>query len=256
MRSGLITIIFLSVSIFSAVPALSQGFDEEESEVYLLPVVAKELPGAHGSIWQSELVVANNASHTIFVDTLEICFTLCTPKEFPAGSIRLIPTMPQPGGLPGLLLYTTHGADAPTFNLRMQDLSRQAQTWGTQIPVVARSEMSSAPIFLLNVPLTSGFRQTLRVYMPSTNEGMNVVVSVLHPQNETVVLGQAVLSVDGGSHPYKPAYAQLDGVQSIISSSEIPSTVNIKIVPERDLPFWAFISVTNNETQHVTTIVP
>lgn len=255
MRVLTVVASMIAISLFTA-SASAQGDGEGDPEVYLLPVVAKELPGAFGSIWQSELWVASNADNTIFVDTDEVCMFLCTSKEFPPGLIRGIPLMPQPGGLPGLLLYTSAGAEAPTFNLRMQDLSRQAQTWGTQIPVVARSEMSSAPIYLLNVPLSSAFRQTLRVYLPSTDESMNVTVSVINPINETVVHGQTVLSVDGGSHPYKPAYAQLDGIQSIISSSEIPSTVNVKIVPERDLAFWAFISVTNNETQHVTTIVP
>lgn len=147
------------------------------------------------------------------------------------------PVRPRPiGHQPGKFIWVLKSeAPALKFNLRVQDLSRQSLTWGTEIPVVREAEFTSGALHLLSVPIHVRFCQTLRIYQAlNTGEVPGEVRVQLFRMNgdglfptEGPVLHEEVvtLSPEGPPYEYVPGYSELGGF-------------------------------TNNETQHVTTITP
>jgi hypothetical protein len=56
--------------------------------------------------------------------------------------------------------------------------------------------------------------------------------------------------------PFKPGYAQIDFSTRFPTASQY-SRLRIEIEPLAGTTrYWAFVSITNNETQHVTLVTP
>src|SRR5438105_3909947 len=51
-----------------------------------------------------------------------------------------------------------------SLSLRVQDVSREARTWGTTVPVVRERDAFTGRLQLLDVPVDDRFRVALRVY--------------------------------------------------------------------------------------------
>lgn len=264
-----------STATFSTVPAL------ENLETILLPIVTSEVAGAFGSVWVSDLRVRVTPGAPVTLFPLnETCHILCPPPPTTGFSIEGGTTfepalfMPQPGAPPALLLYTfADQSERLAFNLRIQDLSRQSQTWGTEIPVVREHEFRTGVIQLLNVPLDERFRQMLRVYDPDGRGTTQVLIRIFSmddqegPGSQPLVQTIVTLATPAGvptasGYPSAPGYVQLadfgnmpelEGVERVrVEVEPVDNLLN----PDAEVRIWAFVSVTNNETQHVTTITP
>ena len=105
------------------------------------------------------------------------------------------------------------------------------------------------------VPTDSRFRDTLRVYGYS---GMvdQVTVRIFDPALPQPLV-EIHFTLQATNDPQRfPSYLQIDP----LSYSQVapPDRVRIEVesasTPPK--PIWAFVSVTNNETQHVTVIAP
>jgi hypothetical protein len=149
--------------------------------------------------------------------------------------------------------------------LRIQDLSRQSQTWGTAIPVVRESEFRTAKIALVDVPVPAGFRQMLRIYDPDGRSNAKVTVRIFgtsspeaYPGQPDRLLGEAVITLQPPTteHPEFSGYYETGDLSRIAPLAGY-DRVLIEIEPlTSGLRFWSFVSVTDNDTQHVTTITP
>ena len=145
----------------------------------------------------------------------------------------------------GVALLTPRDA-APelAFALRARDVSRQAEGYGTEIPVVRESEMYvNRPIALLGVPVSAGYRAKLRIYSFSPGHAGVTV------QNGTGVNVGLTRTCSGNACASTPWYGEYD-----LPAGTAPR-VNV-FVHAGAGPAWAFITVTNNETQQITTITP
>jgi hypothetical protein len=157
-----------------------------------------------------------------------------------------------------LLVDTDRRADIKV-ELRVRDLSRQHSTWGTEIPVIDEAKAAQQTVQLLAVPIDTDFRSLLRVYDFDPAPGHFAVVRVFKPSggltsDELLKEISLPLRVPRAPDEY-PGYAQL----SISGLADLPMSGNLRIevVPTTTgLRFWAFVSVTNNDTQHVTLITP
>jgi len=167
----------------------------------------------------------------------------------------------------------------PTFssnvavNVRVQDVSRQSQTWGTEIPVVREAQFRRGRFSLLDVPLSIGFRQMLRIYDPDATPSGQVIVRFyrvvpsvdttydpMNPPTKDILVGERSIGLNTEARPGTPlfnlGYAELPNLADL---PEVQGTARIRIEVEPVAPTqraWAFVSVTNNETQHVTTVIP
>jgi hypothetical protein len=166
-----------------------------------------------------------------------------------------------------LLLVDDQYADQLVFSARVRDLSRNTQSWGPWLPVVPESAAVRGPLSLVDIPLTTGFRQTLRVYSFDTAADRSVRVRVYgavppdpaNPssyQDPNPLLGDVILPLRyaprfGGS----PLYAEIGNIATIASVTAYEK-VWVTIEPQGDFGVWGMVSITNNTTQEVTMIVP
>jgi hypothetical protein len=246
----------------------------EEFEKVIIPVVAYDVPGAFGSVWNTELWIHNgtNASLDFEHDVLNVqlgCVGI--PCQQPAPLASGAATLIEPNIE---VLGTTYKAmrminvrreisNQITFSLRVHDTSRSLLTWGTEILVVRERDLIVGEAVLLGIPVSGPFRQSLRIYAPrrlaSDCEVVGVRVFALDT-GETLMTLDTILTDSSGLtceiEGSWPASSEIHNLAELLPP-EHPERVGIAITPNTtDLQFWTLVTVTNDETQHVTTIAP
>jgi len=127
--------------------------------------------------------------------------------------------------------------------------------------VIRENELLLKEAQLFNIPLADpAYRVLLRIY--DTAYTTSTFRVVLYPQAEA---SQAevhseeltAFTSQTGEFRSKAAYAQLDVTDLLKLEKVWPATVRIAIVPLRPgSRYWAFASITNNDTQLVTLATP
>lgn len=238
-------------------------------EQLLVPVAVTgaPLPGAYGSVWVSELWATNSGPRRVELFTsYPTCTTGCAGKAFPAiepgQSLKL--TLPNDGVNAAYLLWVQRGgADDVTFSLRIRDTSRFDDNHGTEIPV-ARVEQFQRKATLVNVPIDSRGRTSLRVYTDSGN-----VPSVTVRVEVTSLAGPEILAsrlLELTEPVQEPALARMFHAQHgalgdlRLEFPNLPEGAYRITVTSVDPTFvhtlYPLVSVTNNRTQLVTAIAP
>lgn len=258
---------FLLILSSSANLALAQG-----TEKFLIPIFLQgAVPGAHESSWVSEMQMLNTGNSAATIENYGgLCpFDPCPPKSLPPGvsipvtSIRdMSGSDPNPGAL---LFIKPEYAGQFAFQLRVRDTSRSEESWGTSLPVVHESDTRKVQ-HLLNVPLVPGFRLMLRVYSIPENPSVRVPerVSVRiygsteatfpYPDTPDPLLAEFDLLLTGGEASSQPTYGEMPGLSAIPGLAGW-DLVRLELV-STERPIWGMVSVTNNDTQEVTIIVP
>lgn len=284
LNSGKIAILLalLSAAGFAA--------DVDEFERILLPVANLPTPGGYGSEWISHFTLFNGNAVPLVTAPNSVGFEDLFPVEDdclfpppscsgpvvePHTSFRPKLYHPKLGAAPGVLLYVRRTlADKVMFSLRAQDVSRQHLTWGSEIPVVREKELRSDSIDLIEIPTDPRFRVALRVYdpyqLPMELDGPRTEVRIeIFAMDREVPLRQIVATLTP-QRPAKPCpKASTAGIPCVPASFQVLNLVDfagdpgpaallrVRITPMTPgLRFWAFATVTNNETQHLTLITP
>jgi hypothetical protein len=244
-----------------SLPLKAQPTLQPPYERVLIPLfVSGSLPGAFGSLWTTQLTVRNESDDSVVVTNLPIGLCgLCPPSE-PRSTFSLPLFVHNPNA--GTFLYIgSPGAGKVTFTLRVQDVSRQAQTWGTAVPVVRERDVHSDTLQLLDIPTDRRFRTTLRVYDFDTPDNRSVRLRI-YALNGNTPLVDTTLTLQGPrqdypSFPDRPASAMIGDLVTAFPQLVIAGRLRIVIDSVTSgVRFWAFVSVTNDETQHVTVIAP
>jgi len=195
--------------------------------------------GAFGSSWVTDNIISAPAAE--FATTLE--------SGAIASLVRLDGNDPA-----GLRVHVGRGTtSAAAMSSRIRYVTRQAQSAGTEIPVVRESDWRVGTLRLTNIPADPHSRITLRVW---EDHDRPVSVSV-----ETSVRNRAQFaSTEVGLAPQANGllYTQLDLTDLV---ARIPGTDprDLKIEAlafDPDIRLWALVTVTNNDTQQVTAIWP
>jgi len=241
----------LCIALFSL---NAHGADTAYERV-LLPITVLDVPGVNGSIWRSEAWV-----HLREGGVSILPLRIADSNPLPAGSDVLgifLYRQGQPVGQ--FVLVTKELIDTVDFNLRVRDMSRTSDTWGTEIPAVRESEFRAKPIALLPLPIDSGFRSTLRVYGWEESGGdVRVRVTVINTNNSTDhTVHEQTYSLSHVNTQYGVPYLQLAVDDLVGDSATETGLVRVDVEPVTEgLRLWAFVSTTDNETQHFTTITP
>jgi hypothetical protein len=230
-----------------------------EHERVLFPVVFFG-PGAHGSQWRSVNFMHNGGP--VDIPTIPALWGLDTPV-LPIGAFPIPPG--ETLGLPGydrdggLFMLVPRGLEPfLAYSSHILDTSRRATDAGTEIPVVHERETASL-LTILQVPLTSESRQTLRIYDFDAVDGRRVLIEVHVPGRPvfmtTATLAHRIVCVTTPCYPEHPTFAtiSLDAIPEIRNAGN--ADIRIRAT-SNEVPLWAFVSVTNNDTQHVTTYSP
>ncbi len=264
-----------AILLFTASLTAQPAFDENY-ERFLLPVFVGQTPGTNGSLFSTSLTAwSKSLTDTVRIYGLEEhCGVpvICPPPDYaqpvllePFGSHSRFDEGPSliPNGNPGRFFYVPN-AEANLFamNLRAFDESRRSENYGTQLPIVRESDFTNEAIVLPDVPMNPPYRNTLRIYSAEATqvnvwfEGPEIIGSppIGPPAGVQVELRP-------GLNEFDPAYAQFTRFE------RYPLNVTVVVEPVAppcfacNPPFppakiWAFITVTNNDTQHITTIFP
>jgi hypothetical protein len=119
----------------------------------------------------------------------------------------------------------------------------------------------------LDIPVDSRFRSLLRVYDFDPGDGHEVEVRIFRtpstitfPSPSSLAPDQLLLDTvlqlrNAGLPALYPGYATLS-IPDLLTVG-INDRLRVEVVPLTPLlRYWAFVSVTNNETQHVTVVTP
>jgi len=221
--------------------------------VRLLIPIASSGPGAFGSQWRSD-VTMHNASEEIVYPQGPTCnpFILAPCLQVRIGPHQTIHlTLYPASGTPGAFVRIPRRlANAIDVQSRVQDVSRQAETWGTAIPVVHETDFR--PVVRLHaVPADARFRDTLRIY--GYLRGGSAKVRIIDEANNAVIASTELTLPEPQDRTSYPPFAQIGSLRDTFP--QIAAFENVGVEVESEL-VWAFIGVTNNETQHVTIIAP
>lgn len=237
------------LSCASAIFLLSAAaIAQTPQERLLLPITTFEAPGAFGSLWSTELWMRNDTDQPVSIFPLNITDSFSAPHRD-----LLVPLQTsRQGG--GQFIYVDR-VDGLHFNLRVRDTTRAGVTFGTELPVVRDRDLLTEPLVLLPVPVDAAFRATLRIYDATFAGVVRARVRIFAIESTTLLSEQEVQLETREGLPFTPGYAQL-ALESILPTSS-QGQVRIEIDPlSPGMKYWAFVSVTSNETQHVTTITP
>ncbi len=254
----------LFVVVLALLPLTALAADDA---TILVPLGMFRTPGAFGSLWQTELAVRNGADQDVsIVHAGSLCTITCpfpAIELHPGAAVLLTNPFNQTllASQSGLVMHVVSRAvvspQLVSFNFRVRDVSRETLTWGTEIPVVRGSDFILGPVVLLNIPTDPKFRATLRVYSVDATTAFAVNVRVSDFASNTTLASHdlAIDRASDASAAYYPAYAQLDSLTADLAGPS--DAVNVEITPAAGAPpMWAFVSITNNETQHVTIVTP
>ena len=197
-------------------------------QVRFLVPVAIASSGALGSSWQTEIVVHNENS-----EPLPIGGTSIAP--FASGTVTLQPATGSAGtfiSIPRAL------ADNVSANVRVHDTTRDGDSWGAEVPAVPETQFRRS-IILSAVPGDARYRTLLRVY---TYDGNDTNLTITFRDDATgEFLSARTLQLQAG-------YTQLP-LEALRPRQRVQVTTETSLI-------WAFVSVTNNTTQQVTTVTP
>jgi IPT/TIG domain len=224
-----------------------------DREQFLLPVFIEPVAGAYGSEFRTELHGLNAGRNqlldvwgleTVCRTTPPICNWLAEPQvslEPGTFGADLVDYTLYQTGTPGRFIEVPREQkDDLSVSLRVYDTSRAAENFGTEIPVVRTTDFYRTGFALLGVPLDPGFRNTLRLYATGPTTVQLLVGNDIHD-----------IQLRAGAHVFDPAYAQFTAFPAG------SGTIRVLVAGEENGPaVWGFISVTNNTTQHITTITP
>ena len=237
------------------------GAAEEGFERLLLPVFTHPIQGAFGSEFRTELNARLAKDTRVELHGLKHeCIVTCIGEDAPIVLTTDHPDLAanlERTGTPGAFVYVPKAqADRLSMNLRAFDVSRADDSFGTQIPIVRRSEFTDSyddSIVIVGVPSNPKFRNHLRIYSAGWSSArVTVQISAVH--NYSII---HELDIPAGASSLQPGYVDftnfpMDSGPLRIEIRYIARDATMPPAPE----LWAFVSVTNNETQHITTITP
>jgi hypothetical protein len=218
-------------------------------EPVLLPVLDSG-SGVFGTSWVTEAVMSKDPSYWVGGSAPTNGhetdgFRRLPGRGFPRGAIFHVPRRES---------EQTH------FALRLRELSRNPDAYGTELPVVREKDFAGPRMSLYDVPVGPGVRSKLRLYSlnPPKGEKGEVSVTFLRAGTNRYVLSWG-LSWTRPPCTYEscmPAYADLD-LDTLSWNPEMRAGGRF------DLSFWtnyadawAFITVVDNTTQAVSVISP
>lgn len=228
----------------------------------LIPLIPNQTPGANNALWKAETMLLIRSDTQIGLSP-ELCdfIQVCSPviQHWPLRKpFELQAMFSDDRG--GMFLYTRTD-DMPKLdaNSRVYDLARLEETAGSEIPIPRESDFVATTISLLGIPVAPQYRHTLRVYDFDGSAGARVVVRVYANGEETprantiqtLTLSPRARRFTEHQLPTHPAYLQIDPAQ-LLSLADVTS-LRVDVEPLDGSKIWAFVSLTNNDTHHVTT---
>ncbi len=257
MRTAVQLLLVFAVLTFHASMAEA---DSHDWSLALLPIVmnpGEVLEGAHGSEWRGEFWVHSTA---------EVGFGLQGPCEVEpcpgvgSGLVGVLDGIRSRSVDSGALIIVPSDSENKIhFANRIYESAGGAQPLGVEIPIVREKEFLTTTTEFVGIPVDPLNRMTLRIYDPRRMEGSSVLVEILSPTTEvlastTLAPGNFEAMALSEDYPGYDAIFNLVGTFPQLASYE---TVHVRLTPLTEgMEYWAFLSITDNATQHVALYTP
>jgi hypothetical protein len=230
-----------------------------EVERLMLPIAPSVVFCGYDSRYETRLLVYNGGDRRVdrlCVDAECGDFDPRVAREF-SGAFA--------GGLPLPLFVYLPPDDAGAMRMSLlvesSQRSRPAERSYTEIPVVRDSDFRNGPMQFVGVRMDPGFRQTVRIYSPDSYARGEVMMRVysLDTSEELHSCSHELWPVSfDPSREGRPKHPSF-GMECDMSEHVVAYGQKVRIELEPVTPglrYWAFVSVTNNETQHFYTVLP
>lgn len=196
--------------------------------------------GAYGSQWQTIIDARNRGD--VPVVPLQAVFPTIPARKTASIDPRI--TVRERG----VLLHVPRELlPQLSFAAFARDISRESERWGAELPVV-REEDFATELELIRVPLDPRFRVTLRVYTIAGGTE-DIQVSAFDYLDETPIGTVSLRTVKRTD--IEPGFAIIENLRDRFTGG----TARVRLSTSSGIPrLWAFLTVTNNETQQVTVI--
>lgn len=243
---------------------------EAAYERMLLPIyLESRVAGRDGTLWETQLWLRNNGANGVTLAPWPcprgaFCIPVfpLTRTLQPGETLQNLPEITQSN--PGRVLFVNKdGAADLSAGLRLYEVSHSDTDAGTEIPVVRENELRSRTAHLHNVPLNGRFRIMLRIYDLAAEESrfrVRVYEEAAGGSNELPLteLELTATSLETGTFRFHPAYAEYGALSNLLASPiPRPSALRVDVEPlTAGSRYWAFVSITNNDTQRVTLVTP
>ena len=225
-------------------------FGREGFRRVLVPIAFRgEVPGAFGSRWVTEL-----NGRVFYPGQVEVTRTpFSEPPHKVEGPFTFADLPPAHSG--GVFVYVPEGYFLD-LSLRVRDVSRAQENFGTEVPLVTSEE--TTPAFyqmFLNVPMGPKYRQTLRIYNFEGKRRAQIGVRILDRSGTTELASSYYTMPDGPveEFPAEPGYIEVN-LGDLLPGHE--GAVDVAVAASAGPRMWSMVSVTNNETQMVTLVTP
>jgi hypothetical protein len=198
--------------------------------------------GLFGSSWVTDVVVTNDNPYDVPV------YSGPDVPVLPAGVPKIVSFST---GLRGVIMMVPREAEPEIqVNALIRDTSRPLDSPGTELPTVRESQVRNR-ITLPNVPVDPRFRNFLRIYSLSRTFSVPVHVTAVSMTDGSLV-GERNLQLTNLDPSSQPGWVATLNFPKIAQPSPGQRVaIHIDSLSE---PIWAFVTVTNNETQDVTVI--
>ncbi len=240
----------------------------ENWRMMMIPVTATGIPGANNSLWNTDLrmfiasdIPVEVRPHNCDGSPIPECFPTDLPlrQEFdPRAAGRIHHGI----GVGQFVYVRAENFERVRINARIYDVSRETETAGAEMPIPRENEFTDGIIDLLSIPVAPQYRHTLRVYDADGRHGARVRIRVFaEDEVEPRLVTDRTLSAEHGGRltsallPTHPAILQAE-LGQLLPLAGIES-VRVEVEPlDEGVRLWSFVSITNNQTHHVTTVTP
>lgn len=248
----------MRIALASLLCALALPTFAQEMEQVLLTVAPSVVMCAYNSRYETHLVVYNqNARKVKAACADDGCGDIGpTAGREIAGNASSVP-------LPTFLYVPKADANGLRMSLMVEsgDRDNLADRSFAELPIAHASDFVDRKMSFVGVRMDPGFRQTVRIYgLDGTTFG-KVQVRAYDLVTEELVYDEPMwlwpLSDERNDQgqALRPSFSMECDL-----SSDLPANghqIRLEIEPlSEGLKFWAFVSVTNNRTQHFYTIIP
>jgi len=204
--------------------------------------------GAFGSQWRTDVAMRNENDFPLPVTSplfVNDCFPECGTTRPLAHSTLTILGANAPAGV--VFWAARQFAPRLFFDVLARDLSKQSEALGTEIPVAREHDLYDRPFSILLVPAETKYRTALRLFRIDGGDSVHVRIS---PNGGDDALVDADVALTNGSAAIADIVAQYP---QLAGKGPLRITVDGKTSQRVT---YAIVSVTNNETQHVTVLAP
>jgi hypothetical protein len=225
-------------------------------ERILIPLTGGDAPGQNGSLWRVETTALIASDSQLDLGPVACGdMPICLPVTYPLRRPFRLPNGFNGGDSPyGEFIFVRAADEGKVHvNSRVYDVSRETETAGAEIPIVHERQFSAGTLSIVGIPVAAQYRHTLRVYDLDGRDGAEVTVRLFANEELTPRVSVVrALTAPESEHGVYPAYLQLDPGQLMSLAGLTSLHVDIEPVTP-GLRLWSFVSVTNNDTHHVTT---